>query len=267
MRFLHRLKRVIVSLCLFAILMPSTALAAQYTVVPGDSLYLISQKVGVSITQIKTANGLTSDVLDPGHVLTIPEAKPTEISYTVKSGDSLYAIAQKFGVGLNTIMQVNGLTSSTIHPGKQLIIPGASVRNTAAPVAATVSRSAQRPVIPYDDEDFDLLARLVTAEAGGEPMEAQISVAAVVINRVQSSIFPNNIRDVIYAQNQFSPVRNGWINKPATANAIKAAQAALDGNDPTNGALYFFDKGSTNSFLLSLPVAANYGKMVYAKAK
>lgn len=266
MSFSHHFKRVIVSLCLFAILMPSTALAYQYTVVPGDSLNLISQKVGVSITQIKIANGLTSDVLDPGYVLTIPEAKPTGTSYTVKSGDTLYAIAQKYGIGLNTLMQANGLTSSVIHPGKQLTIPGANVRNTA-PVAATVSRSAQRSVIPYDEKDLDLLARLVTAEAGGEPMEAQISVAAVVINRVQSPNFPNNIRDVIYAPNQFSPVRNGWINKPATANAIKVAQVALNGNDPTNGALYFFDINATNSFLLSLPVAANYGKMVYARAK
>lgn len=266
MKFLHRFKRVLVTLCLFAILVPSTALAYQYTVVPGDSLYLISQKAGVSVTQIKSANGLTSDVLDPGHVLTIPEAKTTGTSYTVKSGDSLYAIAQRFGIGVNTIMQANGLTSSVINPGKQLIIPGASARNTA-PVAATVSRSAQRPVIPYDEQDLDLLARLVTAEAGGEPMEAQIGVAAVVVNRVKSSTFPNSIQDVIYAPNQFSPVRNGWINKPATANAINAAQAALNGSDPTNGALYFFDNSATNSFLLSLPVTSNYGKMVYAAAK
>lgn len=265
MHFSHRVERIMVLLCLLAFLMPSTALAYHYTVVPGDSLNYISQKVGVSVTQIKIVNGLTSDVLDPGHVLTIPEGKSTGTSYTVKSGDSLYAIAQQFGISLTTLMQVNRLTNSVIDPGKQLIIPGSSVRNTAP--ATTVSRSGQRPVIPYDEKDLDLLSRLVSAEAKGEPMEAQISVAAVVINRVQSSTFPNNICDVIYAPNQFSPVRNGQINKPATANAISAAQAALNGSDPTNGALYFFDTGASNSFLRSLPVAANYGKMVYARSK
>ncbi|GAB6179707.1 cell wall hydrolase [Desulfotomaculum defluvii] len=277
MKFSDRFKRGLVAIGLLALLMPSTALAYQYTVVPGDSLNSISEKVGISVDQIKSANGLSSDILDPGYVLSIPSdktsvvapsspAKPTGTSYTVKAGDSLYAIAQKFGISLASLMQANGLSNSLIHPGYQLSIPGANTRSNT-PLAATVSRSAQRPVISYTDQDLDLLARLVTAEAGGEPLEAQIGVAAVVINRVQSSIFPNTIRDVIYAPNQFSPVRNNWINKPATSNAIKAAQAALQGSDPTNGALYFFDRSATNSFLLSLPVSANYGKMVYAMAK
>lgn len=134
-------------------------------------------------------------------------------------------------------------------------------------MVAQVSRSAERPIISYTDQDLDLLARLVTAEAGGEPLEAQVGVAAVVLNRVQSSKFPNSIYDVIYAPNQFSPVRNGWINKPATTTAIKAAETALQGSDPTNGALYFFDNTASNSFLRSLPVTANHGRMIYAMAK
>lgn len=280
MLFFVRFKRAVVLLCLLGLLLPTTVVYAyQYTVVTGDSLYSISQKTNVSIEQIKSANGLSNDLLHPGQVLNIPDnaaATPTpaaatpaaapKSTYTVQSGDSLYVIAQKHGIGAEALMLANSLNSTIIYPGQQLIVPLAATRS-ATPMAAEVSRSAKRPAIPFTDEDLDLLARLVTAEAGSEPMSAQVSVAAVVINRVKSSVFPSTIRDVIYAPNQFSPVRNGWINRPATASAIEAAKEALYGNDPTNGALYFFDKSSSNSFLRSLPVAATFGQMIYAYAK
>ena len=176
----------------------------------------------------------------------------------------MFVIAQRHKISTEALILANSLNGSLIHPGQQLMVPITAARS-ATPVAAQVSRSAQRPVIPFTDEDLDLLARLVKAEAGGESLTAQVAVAAVVINRVQSGLFPSNIRDVIYAPNQFSPVHNGWINKPATSAAREAAIAALYGKDPSNGALYFFDNSSSNSFLRSLPVSATLGKMIYAK--
>lgn len=279
MKMFVRFRRAIVLMCLLGMLLPTTAVFAyNYTVVSGDSLYSISEKTGVGIEKIKAANSLSGDLLHPGQVLNIPDGKSTtaaskpaapqakdaSATYTVKPGDSLYVIAQKYNLRLEVLMLVNSLSGTLIYPGQQLIVPIAATRS-AAPMAVEVSRSAKRPVIPCTDEDLDLLARLVTAEAGGEPMEAQVGVAAVVINRVQSNLFPDTIRDVIYAPNQFSPVRNGWINRPATETAIQAAKAALYGSDPTNGALYFFDNSTKNSFLRSLPVSANYGQMIYAK--
>ena len=281
MKFSVRFKRAVVSVCLLGLLLPATAVYAyQYTVLAGDSLYTISQKTNVSIDKIKSANGLSKDLIHSGQVLNIPDQKapsattkpavaPTpspNSTYTVQSGDSLYVIAQKYGVGAETLMLANSLNGTVIYPGQQLIVPIAATRS-ATPMAAEVSRSAKRPAIPFTDEDLDLLARLVNAEAGGEPMSAQVGVAAVVINRVKSGIFPDSIKDVIYAPNQFSPVRNGWINRPATTSAIEAAKEALYGNDPTNGALYFFDNSASNSFLRSLPVSASFGKMIYANAK
>ena len=124
-------------------------------------------------------------------------------------------------------------------------------------MVAQVSRSAERPIISYTDQDLDLLARLVTAEAGGEPLEAQVGVAAVVLNRVQSSKFPNSIYDVIYAPNQFSPVRKGWINKPATTTPIKAGSTDYKAVILPTVLQNYFDNTASNSFLR---VLASYSK-------
>ncbi|GAB6158394.1 cell wall hydrolase [Desulfotomaculum varum] len=270
-----RLRQAVVLLCFLGVLLWATASwAYSYTVVAGDSLYLISQKTGIPVSKIKAANNLTGNQIFPGQVLSLPEtkssvaasqpAKAPGSTYTVKPGDSLYLIAQKYNTRVEALILANSLSGTLIYPGQQLILPVTASRS-AATMAVEVSRSAKRPVILYTDEDLDLLARLVQAEAGGEPLEAQIGVAAVVINRVQSDLFPDTIQEVIYAPNQFAPVRNGWINRPAGQSAIQAATAALYGNDPTGGALYFFDNSTSNSFLRSLPVSATYGQMIYAK--
>ncbi|MBE6066636.1 MAG: peptidoglycan-binding protein [Clostridium lundense] len=126
------------------------------------------------------------------------------------------------------------------------------------------SRGNLKASISYNAKELDLLARLVRAEAGGESYSAQVAVAAVVINRVKSSKFPNTITAVIHSNNQFTPVQNGQINKPATAANKKAVQEALYGKDPSNGALFFYDTSCTSKWLLSKPVKAKIGKMVYA---
>jgi len=113
----------------------------------------------------------------------------------------------------------------------------------------------------------DLLARLITAEAQGEQYDAKVAVGAVIMNRVESDLFENSIRGVIYQKingyYQFTPVLNGWINNPANADCIKAAKEALSGIDPTNGALFFFDKTTTNKWLLSRPVSIKIDSMIY----
>lgn len=90
------------------------------------------------------------------------------------------------------------------------------------------------------DEDLELLARIVSAEARDEPYEGQVAVAAVVLNRVNNG-FGKTIRDVIYAKGQFQPVRNGSIKKKPAKSAYQAAKDAVNGDDPSKGALYFAD--------------------------
>lgn len=120
----------------------------------------------------------------------------------------------------------------------------------------------------YSASDIDLLARLITAEAQGEPYSAQVGVGAVILNRIQSKEFPNTIPGVIYqtinGYAQFTPVVNGWIDKPALPGCIKAAKEALNGADPTNGALFYYDNTTTNQWILSKPISTKIGTMVYA---
>ncbi len=118
----------------------------------------------------------------------------------------------------------------------------------------------------YSDDDLNLLARLIHAEAQAEPYEAKVAVGAVVLNRIGT--FEDSIKGVIY-QNidgyyQFTPVENGWINKPAGEDSIKAAREALDGADPTNGALFYYDNQTTNEWILAKPVSVTFGNMIYA---
>ena len=132
----------------------------------------------------------------------------------------------------------------------------------------TIQHNNTSRVISYSNSDVDLLARLITAEAGGESYNGMLAVGAVVVNRVQSSQFPNNISGVINERSngyyQFSPVLDGNINKVASTEATKAAYESLKGTDPTNGALYFFENTVTNKWLTSKQVAVIIGNHTFA---
>ncbi len=91
------------------------------------------------------------------------------------------------------------------------------------------------------DENIELLARVIHAEARGEPKEGQIAVGAVVLNRLKSSDFPDNVYDIIFEDRQFSSVDDGQIYLSPNSSSFSAAEEALSGNDPTNGALYFYN--------------------------
>jgi N-acetylmuramoyl-L-alanine amidase len=120
--------------------------------------------------------------------------------------------------------------------------------------------------IGYKSSDINLLARLVSAEAKGEPYRGQIAVAAVVLNRVKSSSFPNSIPDVIYQPGAFSPVANGEIWKDPVSSAINAVNEALSGTDPAYGALVFFNPAkTTNKYIWSRPQIIQIGNHIFAR--
>ena len=105
-----------------------------------------------------------------------------------------------------------------------------------------------------------LLARLVYGEARGEPYKGQVAVAAVVLNRVKSSKFPNSVSGVIYQSGAFSVVSDGQINLTPDETAIKAAY------DPTNGCLYYYNPAkTTNKWMLSKPVLLRIGNHAFFK--
>ncbi len=251
--------------CMFSLLLtvPVSGIEAAtvYTVQKGDSLYLIGQKFGVSAAQIQQANGLSSSMIYPGQKLSIPGTSSSSGVYTVQKGDSLYLIGKKYGLSYQEIMRANNLNSTLIYPGQQLRIPAGTTADRGA-----VNRTASAPANVAANE-FELLARLINAEAGGEPYTAQVAVGAVVLNRVSHPSFPNSISEVIYQKSdgfyQFTPVQNGYINVPPTDSARRAAQDAINGWDPTNGAIYFFESDVTNKWLQSRPFAAKIGAFTF----
>ena len=117
-----------------------------------------------------------------------------------------------------------------------------------------------------NSSDLNLLTRLVYGEARGESYTGQVAVAAVVLNRVKSSSFPNTISGVIYQSGAFDAVKDGQINLTPNSTAKKAAQDALNGWDPSYGALYYFNpKTATNKWIWSRPMTVTIGRHRFCK--
>lgn len=117
-----------------------------------------------------------------------------------------------------------------------------------------------------NSSNVNLLAKLIYGEARGEPYSGQVAVGAVVMNRVRSSSFPNTISGVIYQSGAFDAVRDGQINLTADATAKKAAQDAINGWDPSYGAIYYFNPSTaTNKWIWSRPMTITIGRHRFCK--
>ena len=116
--------------------------------------------------------------------------------------------------------------------------------------------------------NVQLLARAINGEARGEPYEGQVAVGAVIMNRVRSSQFPNTIAGVIYQSGAFTAVSDGQINEPIKegSTVLKAAQDALNGWDPSGGALYYFNPNTaTSKWIWSRQIIKTIGKHNFCK--
>ncbi|MFA5385245.1 MAG: LysM peptidoglycan-binding domain-containing protein [Eubacteriales bacterium] len=244
---------------------PGISSAVIHSVNQGESLYSISRQYGSSIESIMSANNLSDYFICTGERLYIPDQNQWNsgsTAYYVLPGDTLYQISLKFVVSYSQIMSYNGLSSEYIYAGQTLYIPGPQKK-------PQVSRSGfYEGKVPYTRSDFELLARLITAEADSESYLTKVAVGAVVLNRILSGCFPATIPDAIYQVDeggayQFEPVLNGWINVDPSPMSMLAAREALDGNDPTQGALYFFESWVPNSFLKSRPVSVELDSFTF----
>ncbi|MFC7441104.1 cell wall hydrolase [Laceyella putida] len=99
----------------------------------------------------------------------------------------------------------------------------------------------------FSQEEIDLLARAVYSESRGEPYKGQVAVAAVILNRVDSDIFPNSVKGVVYQPGAFTAVSDGQINLKPNDSAYKAVYQAIQGADPTKGALYYYNPETASS--------------------
>ena len=134
---------------------------------------------------------------------------------------------------------------------------------TAAKMGISVSQSTSSST--YNSNDRYLLAKVIYAEARGESYTGQVAIAAVVLNRVEDSRFPNTVAGVIYQPWAFTAVNDGQINLEPNAKAYQAADDALNGWDPTYGCVYYYNpQTATSKWIFSTKKVTQIGKHVFA---
>ncbi|KYG32391.1 cell wall hydrolase [Alkalihalobacillus trypoxylicola] len=179
--------------------------------------------------------------------LNIDEAK-AQSNHTVKEGESLYKIGQQYGVAVQSLKEMNERNSNLIMVGEVLQIPES-----------------------ISEAEKDLLARLVRAEAQGEPYAGKVAVATVVLNRVQHTDFPDTITEVIQevtpsGHYAFTPYMNGEINKPADAESKAAVNEALAFDGQGQGSIFFYNpQTATNHWNATRTETITIGKHVFSK--
>ncbi|MDD6189715.1 MAG: spore cortex-lytic enzyme [Clostridiales bacterium] len=159
-------------------------------------------------------------------------------NYTI---DGIYG--SRTVTAVKKFQQNNGLTADGICGAATLKAMGIS------------SGSSQSSV------DVNLLARLISAEARGEPYTGQVAVGAVVLNRMEHPSFPNTLSGVIYQSGAFTCITDGQFNQPVADSAYRAARDAINGWDPSGGAIYYFNPNTaTSSWIWSRPLICIIGK-------
>jgi N-acetylmuramoyl-L-alanine amidase len=225
----------------------------------GESLYLISRSSGMSVSQLRTANDVSGDYIESGWLLVLSSTAGGRQLYTVQRGDSLFLIARRFGTTVEELRRANGIKGDCLKAGRTIQVPAEGAG----------SEPSQPSQGAFSASDIEILARLVHAEAGGEPYEGQVAVAASVLNRVKDPRYPNTIPGVVYEVTdgryyQYSPVLDGRINLPASQAAFSAVREAIGGRDPSLGANGFYNPAkTTNRWVRSHPVTTVIGNHVF----
>ena len=154
---------------------------------------------------------------------------------------------------VRSFQRKNGLTEDGIVGPRTLAALG--IRESGGSSAAAAA-----------DSNLYLLARIISAESRGEPYEGQVAVGAVVLNRVRHPSFPNTLSGVIYQNGAFTAIVDGQFDQPITSQAYQAARDALNGWDPSGGAIYYYNPAkTTNTWIYSREVIKVIGNHVFAK--
>lgn len=172
--------------------------------------------------------------------------------YLKGSADGIFGAKTKAAV--IAFQKKNGLTADGIIGMRTAQALGISLSGTTSSSSSSSASST----------DLNLLARVVYGEARGEPYTGQVAVAAVVLNRVRSSSFPNSVAGVVYQSGAFDCVSDGQINLTPNQSAYNAAKDALNGWDPTYGCLFYYNpRTATSKWMLSRTVKLSIGNHAF----
>ena len=156
---------------------------------------------------------------------------------------------------VRSFQKKNGLKVDGVAGTQTLNAMGIFTSNTSTGGSTTASPN---------EANVELLARVINGEARGEPYEGQVAVGAVVLNRVDHPSFPNSISGVVYQSGAFTAVDDGQINAQMYASSRRAARDALNGWDPTNGAIYYYNpRTATNQWIRTREVVCTIGQHVF----
>lgn len=161
----------------------------------------------------------------------------------------------------------SGTTDPAVEtPPRQPVWEEANAPAGSQNTPSTHVQSRPRSASGDQNVNLTLLARIIHAEARGEPIEGQVAVGAVLLNRIRNPRFPNDLWSNIFKRGEFCTVRDGQIWLEPDAAAYRAARLALNGWDPTYGALYFYNPARTTSrWIWSRPVTTRIGRHVFAR--
>lgn len=183
-----------------------------------------------------------------GAVVTQIQTKLKSWGYYTGTVDGIYGSGTERAV--RAFQQKNGLTVDGKAGDQTLAAMGLSAGGGNSGGSGGASSS-----------QVDLLARLISAEARGEPYSGQVAVGAVVLNRIKHPSFPNTLSGVIYQNGAFTCITDGQFNQPVAESAYRAARDALNGVDPSGGAIYYFNPSTaTSSWIWSRPLITVIGK-------
>lgn len=142
---------------------------------------------------------------------------------------------------------------------------GIAGKNTLAALGLTSGGGSGGAYGGFSESEVQLLASIISAEARGEPYEGQVAVGAVIMNRIAHPSFPNTLSGVIYQDGAFSCLYDGGINAAVADSAYQAAREAINGSDPTGGAIYYYNPAkTTNKWIWSREVIATIGAHRFA---
>ena len=211
----------------------------------------VTMTTAVSKTSVETAYALTLKQGSRGDTVKTMQKKLKNWGYYTGAVDGIFGANTKKAVML--FQKKNGLSVDGIVGNQTLKALGMSS-------AGSSSSSG------YSDADVNLLARLIYGEARGESYVGQVAVGAVVMNRIKSASFPNTMSGVIYQRYAFTAVDDGQINLTPNATARKAALDAMNGWDPSYGAIYYYNpRTATSSWIFSRQTTVTIGNHVFAK--
>lgn len=246
----------------------AAAAELSHEVARGESLTRIARQYGTSVDELVQANEIPRrDLIFPGQLITIP-AKV----HIVEPGETMWAIARCYRICVDKLIDANPqVNPHLLKPGQTINLPAADGQAVAVSASSSLPSREGRSnasIWNFSSSEIDLFARLVHAEAAGEPYLGLVAVAATVLNRIKSSLYPDTLRAVIYQVSsgyyQYSPVLDGRINRPAGSASFQAVYEAMNGSDPTGGALGFYNPRKTsNQWVRHQPVVTTIGNHIF----